>query len=388
MSAASVHSEQQGVATSNIEPPKRPVRSPLIFNDPAMTSPFGSGAWSLYGTRVDGEKSTHMITTVPDSIGLAYATCLLKHLLKDEPESKDLTITWLLSAFSALYPDEGMSVRCNTARFVRNPLDPALVTYLKGEAVRDSGRTQADPNDPTRQVAIMEADLDPRTVDGVEYSLDAYTLHDLTALLSVGLYVIVKEPNDDNITAFTDRRRKALIRQMRLDTHSVVNDLEKWWKLKALQKIHSAFNVYMSARIGLVTELVSWKEVAVTDKRFFMWGQLRLWERHGMVPMEAMSAFVASCQDMILAHPTLYDEAKKFILAKSEFDRMTPHEKSFKKTIEGALYTPLPINELNNLLGAAVAYGKQASKSFGNYKGGKMAPTIEAYVLSTLKGWF
>lgn len=107
-----------------------------------------------------------------------------------------------------------------------------------------------------------------------------------------------------------------------------------------------------------------------------------------MVPMEAISSFVASCQDLILAHPTLYDEAKKFIIAKSEFDKLTPHEKSFKKTIEGALYTPLPLNEMNNLLGAAVAYGKQSSKSFGNYKGGEMAPAIEAYVLSTLKSWF
>jgi len=206
--------------------------------------------------------------------------------------------------------------------------------------------------------------------------------------MAVGLYVIVKEPNEDNITAFTDRRRKALIRQMRLHATSIVHDETKWWKLPALANIHSAFNVYLSARIGIVTELVSWKETAVTDKRFFMWGQLRLWERHGMVPMEAMSAFVAACQDLVLAHPTLYDEAKKFIIAKSDFDNMTPHDKSFKKTIEGALYTPLPINELNNLLGAAVAYGKQSSKSFGNYKGGQMAPSIEAYVLTTLKGWF
>jgi len=137
MSTSSTTS-QQVAATSNITPPPRPVPKPLVFNDAAMTSPFGSGAWSLYGTRVDGVKSTHQIVTVPDAIGLTYATCIIQHLLKGGDTTKDQTITWLLSAFSALYPDEGLKIQATTARFVRTPIDETLLTYLKGEEMVES----------------------------------------------------------------------------------------------------------------------------------------------------------------------------------------------------------------------------------------------------------
>lgn len=166
-----------------------------------------------------GEKSDHSIVTVPATIRLAYATCIIQHLIKGDPAAKEQTITWLLSAFSALYPNEGDSLTCSTARFDRQSLDADLITFLSGQAERDTGTTrQVDDGTGTMiTVPVMEPDLDPRTVHGVVYHLETLSLAELTAMLSVGLYVVVKEPNEDNKTAFTERRRKALMKQLRLD---------------------------------------------------------------------------------------------------------------------------------------------------------------------------
>jgi hypothetical protein len=354
--------------------PEPPIRAPLTFTKERMIAPFGGAGHSGFEGAAPEEKDRIEFYNIPSEIKLLVASGIFRGwLAEDNLGDHTETITKLLTLFNCVFPVESLRLTSPIANFAQVEPPATLVSRLMG---RDrQGDAPAAGDQDTRPIIT---DPIEHSLFGYTYSMEEWDQRECMAAFVVGAYAVVKEPNENNISAFTEKRKNALIKQLRLSPESHL--MATWWKINVLTGIHGAFNVMIGARFGLIQEISGWSQAALTTKRGWAWGQMKLLERHGMVAMEAMANFVNSCDWVIVNHPVLYDEAERFILEKRKFDDMTEHARKFKKTIEGAYYTPLNLNQMQNLLGAAVAYGKVASKSFGNYRGGEMSPEVRAYV--------
>jgi hypothetical protein len=359
---------------NRIRVPEPPIRAPLNYIKDRMIAPFGGAGHSGFEGAAPDEKERIEFYNIPAELKLMVASGILQGWLAEDTLGHHAeTITKLLTLFNCVFPVESLRMTCPIANFAQVDPPATLVSRLMGH-----DRVGDAPAAGAADTRVVNTDPITDSLFGYTYSMEEWTVRECMAAFVVGAYAVVKEPNENNITAFTEKRKNALIKQLRLETDSHLST--NWWKLNALIGIHGAFNVIIGARFGLIQEISGWSQAALTTKRGWAWGQMKLLERHGMVAMEAMANFVNSCDWIIVNHPVLYDEAERFILEKRKFDDMTEHARKFKKTIEGAYYTPLNLNQMQNLLGASVAYGKVASKSFGNYRGGEMSPEVRAYV--------
>lgn len=376
MSSTAVTSSTQLV----IPPP--PARILEVEDKSRLVSPFGPGHEDLTTGTVEGRTAIFYYYDPDPEDRKMMANQMLRSLIKGTGDQTEAAIiSKLLTAFICVFPNEkeGLNHKMSSIR-------PGTISLEYRQYLKDFVKpTMPDPEAGTNgkeENAVIE--YIPDDLLGISPVEEEYTEKELYVVLAIGIYAVVKEATEDNATAFTERRKNAAMRQLKIPETSELASSENWWKIGPLMQIHGAFNVYVSARIALITEVCRWSTAPVTDYRAWVWGQVRLLRGHGMVPMEAMSSFVNACTHIVQGHTVLYEEALIFLQAKGEFDKMAPFDRNFSKTIKGNLYTPLPLNRLQNLLGASVAYGRIASKTFGNYRGGKMDPVVKNYVESAL----
>jgi hypothetical protein len=369
-------------ASTQLAIPPPPDRILEIAARDRLVSPFGPGHEDLTAGTVESRTGVfHYYDTDPVDRPF-LANQMLRSLIHGTgDQTEDAVISKLLTAFVCMFPmeKEGLSHKMASVRPGVVPADYKKYLNDLTKPVRPHPRAGHDGIAPNATEEYI-----PDGLLGVEIVGDEFSEKELHVLLAVGIYAVVKEANEDNVTAFTEKRKAAAMRQLKIPDDSDLAKPGNWWTLDPLVQIHSAFNVHVSARIALMSEVCRWSTAPVTDYRGWIWGQVRLLRGHGMVPMEAMSSFTNACTHIIQGHTVLYEEALVFLLAKAEFDKLSPFDRNFSKTIKGNLYTPLPLNRLQNLLGASVAYGRIASKTFGNYRGGKMDPVIKSYVEAAL----
>lgn len=370
-----------GVSTQ-LRIPLPPARILHIHDRSRLISPFGSGHEDLTSGTVNSVKGVFTYYDPDPEDRRMLANQMIRSLLHQTGDQTEAAvISKLLTAFICMFPEErnGLNDKMSSIRPGHIPAD--YNQYLK-DFVKPT-RPGLGVNDAGEAIEITEEYI-PNSLLGIEVVDEEFLEKELFILLAIGLYAVVKEANEDNQTAFTVRRKNAAMRQLRIPASSELSQPDGWWTLGPLEQIHSAFNVHVSARIAIMTEVCGWSNAPVTDYRAWVWGQVKLLKGHGMVPMEAMSSFVNACAHIIQGHTVLYEEALIFLQAKAEFDAMSPFDRNYAKTIKGNLYTPLPLNRLQNLLGASVSYGRIANKTFGNYRGGKIDPVIKSYVDQSL----
>jgi len=369
-------------ANTNLRIPAPPERVLLLGDTSRLVSPFGPGHENLTLGQVESEVTdfTYYLAE-PGSREVLASTALRSLVQLDGDQDEKSVISKMLTAFVCLFPGEKDNLNHPMSSIRPGLIDAEYAKYL-ADFVKPIQEEQSE--DEAGNVVTNHVEYIPDSLLGMMPSTEVYSRKEMYALLAVGLYGIVKEVNDANQTAFTERRKSAVIRQLKIPADATINMVGNWWTKESLETIHHAFTVYVSARISLISEICRWSTSPVTDVRSWVWGQVRLVRGHGMVPMEAMSSFVNACTHIIQGHTVLYEEALIFLQAKAEFDQLDPFQRNFNKAIMGNLYSPLPVNRMQNLLGASVAYGKIASKTFGNYRGGRMDPVVQTYVTAAL----
>lgn len=196
---------------------------------------------------------------------------------------------------------------------------------------------------------------------------------EVAAYAGVLAWVISKRPDENNLTAYNQRRRAAIGEFIPVGDLQIFVDDSPYLSLEVLGKVHRAFNSATKDRALVMTAVVTADNemLSGTVKMFYV--IFRLSAGAGMNPLILILKFGRKYPAM---YPILSDLETEYHAASHALERLydVPEvTRDYLKAIYGSSYVPVARNDINALLGVAVFALKQNEPNLENYKGGVLS---------------
>lgn len=240
---------------------------------------------------------------------------------------------------------------------------------LQAQATKTDDSSVSVPSPKGLPKWVTELDID----NEVLLSTTAVSAMEVAAYAGVLAWAISKRPDENNLTAFNQKRRAAISEFIPVGDLQIFKDDSPYLALDVLGKVHRAFNSATKDRALVMTAVVTADNemLSGTVKMFYV--IFRLSAGAGMNPLILILKFGRKYPGM---YPVLSDLETEYHAASHALERLydVPEvTRDYLKAIYGSSYVPVARNDINALLGVAVFALKQTEPNLENYKGGVLS---------------
>lgn len=243
---------------------------------------------------------------------------------------------------------------------------------------RDNLRAQAQKKDdessdlalpPSLPEWVTDLGIDPAELLGTI----TFNAMEVAAYAGILAWTISKRPDEDNLSAFNDRRRNAIQEFIPVGELQIFTPDSPFLSIDVLGKVHRAFNSATTDRALVMTAVVTEDHelVSGTVKMFYI--MFRLSAGAGMNPLMLILKFGRKYPEL---YSILTDLETEYHAASHALERLydvSEVTRDYLKAIYGSSYVPVARSDINALLGVAVFALKQTEQNLENYKGGVLS---------------
>lgn len=296
-----------------------------------------------------------VIGAVVDSSGVSASAAKLV-----DPYRKNFADTLKTWAVGRLFPDQS-----GTAN--ETPQVP------EGETVQEAPTTRSPIKDPLPRECLPEwlsdIDFDEETF------LEAWAFDEIEISAYAGIlaYCIAKQPDANNIEAFNQKRRNAVMQYIPSGQLKLFVDGSPYLDLDVLGKVHRTFNSIMIDRICLFEAVISKVEAVISGPSRIFYAMVKLSSGASLNPLLIIAKYGRKYPQFYTEFPDIEIEYHAAAHALNRFLDVKREKRMYMKLIYGSSYVPVDRRDVDNLLGVAVHALKQTEKTLENYNGGTLS---------------
>lgn len=297
-----------------------------------------------------------VIGAIVDSSGVSAAAAKLTNPFRGD--FPNVLKAW---AIGRLYPEQAPSAPA------------AEATVPEGDTTQAAPTVASPGADPLPRECLPEwlSDID----FDEEKLLEAWEFDEIEISAYAGIlaYCIAKQPDANNIEAFNQKRRNAVMQYLPSGQPKLFVDASPLLDLDVLGKIHRTFNSIMTDRICVFEAVIGKIDAIISGPSRIFYVMVRLASGASLNPLLIIAKFGRKYPDFYPQFPDIELEYHAAAHALNRFLDVKREKRMYMKLIYGSSYVPVDRRDVDNLLGVAVHALKQTEKTLANYNGGTLS---------------